>query len=315
MKILLYLAGDDTRTQTWLSQLRQQLPSSEIRVWTAGDNAPADYALVWKPPAELLANRSGLRAIIYLAAGVDYLTDLARLHPGLVPADVPVLRMEDAGMGRQMVEFARYHVLRYFREMHEYDVQDRAGHWQKRLPETQETFTVGVLGLGVLGAEVANGVAQLGFPVRGWSRSPKSVANVQCHAGPSQLAPFLQGLRVVINLLPLTPETENILNSDCFSRLQAPAYVVNIGRGQHLVDQDLLEAIADQRIGGAALDVFRVEPLPGNHPFWAEPRICVTPHIAAVTLNDEGVRQVVGKLLALQAGQPVSGQVDFQRGY
>lgn len=315
MKILLYLAGDDTRTQSWLGKLQTYLPESDIRVWTEGDTAEADYALVWKPPVALLADRPGLRAVIYLAAGVDYLTDMLRQHPGLVSRDVPVLRMEDAGMARQMVEFACYQVLHYFRDMPAYGSQNHQGRWQKRTPEVLDKFAVGVLGLGVLGQEVAAGVARLGFPVRGWSRSAKTLPAIQCYSSETQLPAFLDGLRVIINLLPLTPETENILNRECFARLRKPAYVVNIARGQHLVEQDLLDAIQQGQIGGAALDVFRIEPLPEEHPFWSEPRISVTPHIAAVTLNEEGVKQVVQKLRALEAGDAVSGQVDFSRGY
>jgi glyoxylate/hydroxypyruvate reductase A len=315
MNILLYLGGDDARTQSWRGQLQALLPQSHVRIWAAGDKAPADYVLAWKPPVELFAGRRDIKAVLYLAAGVDYLAELLRRHPGLLPDNVPVVRMEDAGMGSQMIEFARYQVLRYFRQMHEYDVQGGEGRWQKRSPETLDSFHVGVMGLGVLGQGVATGIADLGFPVRGWSRTSKTLACVHCHYGSEALPAFLDGLRVLVNLLPLTVETENILDAACFERMRAPAYLVNLGRGHHLVEQDLLDAIRMDRVGGAALDVFREEPLPAKHPFWGEPRISVTPHIAAVTLNDEGVRQVVQKLHALQAGAEVTGLVDFARGY
>ncbi len=315
MQILLYLAGDTARAQAWHDQLRAALPEATVRVWAPGDQAPADYLLLWKPPVELLAGRPPAKTIVYLAAGVDYFTDLLRAHPGLVQAGTPLIRMEDAGMGRQMIEFACYHVLRYFRQMHEYDVQRLEQRWQKRPPEVLGEFAVGVMGLGVLGQGVAQGIAALGFPVRGWSRTAKALDGIQCHGGDARLPAFLDGLRVLVNLLPLTPDTENILDARCFARLAPPAYLINIGRGQHLVEDDLLQAIASGAIGGAALDVFREEPLPASHPFWQTPRISVTPHIAAVTLNDEGVRQVAGKLRALQAGSPVSGIVDLDRGY
>lgn len=315
MQITIYLDGDVQRAQDWRDQLSRRLPGSTIRVWQPGDDGPTDYLLVWKPPAQVLMQRPGLKAIVNLAAGVDTLLDVLRANPGLVPPQVPILRMEDAGMAAQMVDFARYQVLRFFRRMHDYDGQGRAQQWAKLAPETKETFAVGVMGLGVLGAEVAAGVAALGFPVRGWSRSAKTLEGIDCHAGEAALPGFLRGLRVLINMLPLTPQTENVLDRALFDQLDAPAYVVNIGRGQHLVEADLLDAIARGQIGGAALDVFRVEPLPSGHPFWQEPRIAVTPHIAAVTLNDAGVQQVVRKLQALQSGAPVSGVVDLQRGY
>lgn len=315
MEILLYVGGDETRTQAFLLQLRALLPASRIRVWQAGDDAPADYALVWRPPVELLKNRAGLKGVIYLAAGVEYLTDMLRQDSGLIPAAVPVLRMEDAGMGRQMEEYAAYNVLRFFRRMHDYEAARRAGRWQKLPPEAIETFHVGVAGLGVLGQRVAQAVARLGFPVRGWSRSAKVVEGIQCLAGDAQLPRFLDGLRVVINLLPLTPQTVDTLDRRWFSAMAAPAYVINIGRGHHLVDADLLDAIRAGQIGGAALDVFRDEPLPANHPFWNEPRIDITPHIAAVTLSNEGVTQVVEKLALLRDGKAVTGLVDRVRGY
>ncbi|ALM86084.1 glyoxylate/hydroxypyruvate reductase A [Bordetella sp. N] len=315
MEILLYVGGDETRTQAFLQQLRERLPASRVRVWQAGDDAPADYALVFRPPVELLKQRAGLKAVIYLAAGVEYLTGMLRQDPTLIPADVPVLRMEDAGMGRQMEEYAAYNVLRFFRRMHDYDAARRAGRWQKLPPEDIATFHVGVAGLGVLGQRVARAVARLGFPVRGWSRSEKSVDGIQCLAGEAQLPRFLDGLRVVINLLPLTPETADTLDKQWFSAMTAPAYVINIGRGPHLVDADLLDAIRAGQIGGAALDVFREEPLPASHPFWDEPRIDITPHIAAVTLSNEGVAQVVEKLTLLRDGTAVTGLVDRARGY
>ncbi|CAM3388129.1 Glyoxylate/hydroxypyruvate reductase A [Bordetella sputigena] len=315
MKLLLYVGGDATRTKMFLDAFTARLPEADIRVWEPGDSAAADYALVWKPPAELLAGRPGLKAVIYLAAGVEYLAELLRRNPGLVPAHVPLLRLEDAGMGRQMVEYAKYHVLRYFRRMHEYDVDRGKREWRKRPPEALSGFSVGVMGLGVLGRQVATDIADMGFPVRGWSRSPRQIEGIRCHAGQEQLGDFLDGLRVLVNLLPLTPETENILNRDCFDRMRAPGYLINIGRGHHLAEADLLAAIQDGRIGGAALDVFRQEPLPADHVFWSEPRINITPHIAAVTLNDEGIAQVVQKLRALEDGLPVSGHIDMARGY
>lgn len=315
MEILLYVGGDETRTQGFLQQLRARLPECRIRVWEPGDSAAADYALVWRPPVDLLKNRVGLKGVIYLAAGVEYLADLLRRDPDLVPRHVPLLRMEDAGMGRQMEEYASYNVLRFFRRMHDYEAARRAGRWQKLPPEDIVTFHVGVAGLGVLGQRVALAVSRLGFPTRGWSRSEKSVEGIRCFAGEDQLPRFLDGLRVVINLLPLTPQTEGLLDKRCFSAMTAPAYVVNIGRGHHLVESDLLDAIRGGQIGGAALDVFRGEPLPAEHPFWNEPRIDITPHVAAVTLSGEGVAQVVDKLALLRDGKPMTGLIDRALGY
>ena len=315
MDILLYLGGDAQRTRDWKTQLVTRLPQYRIRVWEPGDTAPADYALIWKPPMELLQGRHDLKAIIYLAAGVDGLLSLLAEHPGLVAGSTKLIRMEDAGMAGQMVEYAQYQVLRYFRQMDAYDDQRTRKLWQKRGPGIKEDFPVGVLGQGILGTAVAQGLAGLGFPVRGWSRSPKAVPGVTGHTGEAGLSGFLSGLRVLINLLPLTPETEDLLDARMFGQLTAPAYVINMGRGPHIVDEDLLQAVREGTIAGAALDVFREEPLPADHPFWHEPRINITPHISAMTLNDAGVQQVVEKLNLLVSGKQVSGQIDLARGY
>lgn len=314
MDILVYLPNP-ARLNAFVAQLSDRLPQARVRAWVAGDQASANYVLAWKPPREVLAGRDGLKAIIYLAAGVEYLVDLLRGHPDLIKPDVALLRMEDAGMGRQLVEYAEYCVLHYFRHMHDYQADRVNRRWQKREPEVCDQFTIGIMGLGTLGEQVALALSARGFPVRGWSRSQKRITGVTCHAGDPQRSRFLTGLRLLINLLPLTPETENILDARCFQLMKAPAYVVNIGRGRHLVDSDLLAAIATGQVGGATLDVFRQEPLPEDHPFWVEPRIAMTPHMAAVTLSDEGVEQVVEMLVALQAGKPVRGTIDLARGY
>jgi glyoxylate/hydroxypyruvate reductase A len=171
------------------------------------------------------------------------------------------------------------------------------------------------LGLGVLGARVAQAVAQFEFPVQGWSRSPKNIAGVHCFSGPQELAQFLAGTRVLVNLLPLTPETENILSRQILSQLQRGAYLINVARGRHLVEEDLLALLETGQMAGASLDVFRAEPLPAGHPFWAHPRITVTPHTSARTLRSESIAQIVGKIQALERGEPVAGVVDLARGY
>ena len=151
--------------------------------------------------------------------------------------------------------------------------------------------------------------------LRGWSRSPKSIAGIHCFHGPEQFNAFLAGSRVLVNLLPLTAETQNILNRDSLGQLQPGGYLINVARGAHLVEEDLLALIESGHLSGATLDVFRVEPLPPAHPFWQEPKITITPHTSARTLRDVSIRQIADKLAALARGEPVSGQVDVARGY
>jgi glyoxylate/hydroxypyruvate reductase A len=218
-------------------------------------------------------------------------------------------------MSVQMAEYVCHALIRHTREFDAYEADTRAGNWSFRKPLARADFPVGILGLGVLGARVAQAVAQFEFPVLGWSRSPKNIAGVQCLSGAEELDLFLAGTRVLVNLLPLTPETENILNQHTLSQLKRGAYLINVARGRHLVEEDLLALLDSGHMAGATLDVFRTEPLPAGHPFWTHPRITVTPHTSARTLRSESIAQIVGKIQALERGEAVAGVVDLARGY
>jgi glyoxylate/hydroxypyruvate reductase A len=167
----------------------------------------------------------------------------------------------------------------------------------------------------VLGERVARTVAQIDFPVLGWSRSPKAVAGVRTYSGAEGFGEFLAATRVLVNLLPLTPETQGIMRRDTLARLKPGAYVINVARGAHLVEEDLLALIEEGHVAGATLDVFRTEPLPAGHPFWNHPKITITPHTSARTLRDESIAQIAGKIAAMERGEAVAGAVDTARGY
>ncbi|WP_244847671.1 glyoxylate/hydroxypyruvate reductase A [Caballeronia sp. SL2Y3] len=313
MKIIFY--EQHTDTDAWLRDFARELPEADVRVWQPGDNAHADYAVVWRAPRELFADRPDLKAVFNLGAGVDAILDVERKEPGTLPPNAMLVRLEDTGMAQQMVEYATYAVLRFMRRFDEYDAQQREGRWQKLPQHAREGFTVGVLGLGVLGAEVARSLVALGVPVRGFSRTPKDIAGVEVFAGPAQFDAFLDGAKVLINLLPHTPDTEGILNARVFGKLARGAYLVNVARGPHVVDADLLAALDSGQLSRAMLDVFHAEPLPADHPFWRHPRVSVTPHISAETLREESVVQIAAKIRALARGEAISGIVDFKRGY
>ena len=171
------------------------------------------------------------------------------------------------------------------------------------------------MGLGVLGERVARALVQFEFPINGWSRSPKAIDGVRAFTGAEQFNDFLGASRVLVNLLPLTPDTTDVINKDALSRLQTGAYVINVARGAHLVDEDLLAAIDSGHVAGATLDVFRTEPLPAGHAFWNHPRITITPHTSARTLREESIAQIARKMVALQRGEAVAGVVNPARGY
>lgn len=316
MKILFWLPQADA--SAWLQGLARALPGAELREWQPGDTAPADYAVVWHPPRELFAARKGLRAVFNLGAGVDAILALERDHPGTLPADALLVRLEDSGMAPQMAEYVQHAVLRYLRRFDEYALQQARREWHVLAPHPLETFTVGVLGLGVLGARVARAVASLGVPVRGFSRSAKTLDGIETFSGElrgSQFDAFLSEVKVLVNLLPATPDTENVLDARTFGKLPRGAYLVNVARGTHLVEEDLVDALANGTLAAATLDVFRHEPLADDHPFWREPRITITPHSSALTLRDEAISQVADKIEALARGETVSGIVHTARGY
>ena len=302
------LCCTDTKVEPWLQGLQAALPGADITVWQPG--APqADYAVVWAPPQQFLDEQPGLRALLNIGAGVDA---LLRLH---IPPGCRVVRIDDGGMAVQMAEYVCHAVVRHFRELDAYEADMRAGRWGFRRPRERAEFPVGVMGLGVLGERVARALAHFEFPVNGWSRSAKALDGIRAYSGAEGFHDFLAASRVLVNLLPLTPETQDIINRETLSRLQPGAYVVNVARGAHLVEQDLLALIDSGHVAGATLDVFRTEPLPAGHPFWTHPKITVTPHTSARTMREESIAQIARKMAALQRGEPVPGTVDLARGY
>ena len=312
MEIIFYHPTFDT--QYWICELEKQLPGARVREWKAGDNRPADYALVWHPPVEMLQGRA-LKAVFALGAGVDSILSKLRDHPDMLPLSIPLFRLEDTGMGRQMQEYAVSQVLHWFRRFDDYQALKLASRWQP-LPEYRaDEFTIGIMGAGVLGAKVAESLQPWGFPLRVWSRSRKSWPQVRSFAGQAELGGFLQGTRVLINLLPNTAETVGIINQTLLAQLPDESYLLNLARGVHVVEEDLLAALNNGKLKGAMLDVFSREPLPQESPLWAHPRVAMTPHVAAVTRPMEAIAYIAGTISRLERGESVSGQVDRQRGY
>jgi glyoxylate/hydroxypyruvate reductase A len=296
--------GDD-----WRAALARALPEAAIAVWPEAPGRP-DYALVWKPPAELFRHVRPAKAIFNLGAGANALLAVASL-----PDDVPVIRLEDAGMGVQMAEYVTLAALRAYREADAYAAQQRAGRWQPRPRLAKSAFGVGILGFGVLGRAVAAALAPLGFPLYAWSRGPKAHPGVRSFAGRAELRTFLTWSRLLVCLLPSTPATRDLLDRAALEALPRDAHVVNVARGEIVVDEDLIALLDSGHLAGATLDVFRDEPLPSGHPFWHHPRVTLTPHTSAVTLVDESVAQIAAKIRRLERGEPVTGVVARERGY
>lgn len=310
MRILLHRA--DGKTEPWIKDFAKYLSEAEVEIWHVGEKSPAcDYAVVWSPPEAMLADLAQVKAIFVTGAGVDALLKFS----DALPPHIPIIRLEDAGMALQMAEYVTYSVLRYFRRFDEYETQARAGQWLPLPQHPKEDFAVGVLGMGVLGTRVLEALAPFGFPLRGWSRTEKSMAGVQCFHGADGLDTFLRGSRVLVCMLPLTPDTNNLLNRTNMGKLPQGSYLINVARGAHVAEPDLLALIKSNHIAAATLDVFRNEPLPAQHPFWQEPRITITPHISALTLRRESVQQIAEKIRRTAKGETVAGVVDRNRGY
>jgi len=298
------------RAERWRDAFAARLPAARFHLWP--DDAPAevDFALVWKPGAEPFRRVRVRRAIFNLGAGVDALLALPTL-----PRGIPVVRLEDAGMAAQMAEYATLVVLHAYRDFEHYEGARRDGRWAPLPRRDKASFGVGVLGAGVLARAVVDALAPFGFPLATWSRSPHAWPGVESFAGRDRLAAFLARSAVVIGLLPSTPDTRGLLDAAAFAAMPAGARIVNLGRGDLVVDEDLVAALDRGRLAHATLDVFRDEPLSAHHPFWHHPDITITPHVSAVTDLALSVAQVAAKLEALERGEAITGVVDPGRGY
>ena len=308
----LLIIAPDERPDWWQREFARVAPNLEVRAWpNVGEAADIDYALAWKPPAGELAKLPNLKAILSMGAGIDHI-----IVDPTVP-EVPMTRVVDPYLTSGMTEYVLLHVLRYHRNQPVFDAQQRQHVWDDRARELRQADErgVGIMGLGVLGRDAAAKLIGLGFDVAGWSRSAKKLPGIVCFHGPDGLASFLARTEILVCLLPLTPETADILNRETLAELPQGAYLINAARGRHVVDADLLDALASGRLAHATLDVFREEPLPAGHAFWDHPQITVSPHNASITDPRSVVRQVVENIRRFDAGEPPLYPVDRAAGY
>jgi glyoxylate/hydroxypyruvate reductase len=298
-------------TARWRPHLAAAWPDHDIRYWPEiGDVAAIEHALVWHPEPGMLASLPNLKLIVSLGAGVDHVFRDPALPPG-----VPILRLVDPHMTRAMSEYVVLQVLRLHRQDIDYRAQQAAAEWRERPQKNAEERTVGILGFGTLGQDAGRKLRALGFDVAGWSRSARTVPGFATYAGAAGLDALLAHSEILVSLLPMTPETENILDGALFARLPRGAGLVNAGRGRHLVEADLIAALDTGQLSAAVLDVFRDEPLPRSHPFWRNPRIVITPHVAAETHPPTALPIIAAAIRDFAAGLPVANLVDPERGY
>jgi glyoxylate/hydroxypyruvate reductase len=300
-------AGRDTLR--WRAAFAHALPGATLHAWPDAPDR-ADFAAVWRPPAELFERVRIEKAVANLGAGVDALLNVPTL-----PCDVPILRLEDAGMAEQMGEYVTLAVLDAFRETPAYAAQQQRRQWRQRERVDKRGFFVGLLGLGVMARAAIAPLAALGFPLLGWSRSPKHVADVACGFGPDGLDALLARSRVLVCALPLTPHTSGLLDRTRLARLPRGAHVVNVARGPLIVEADLIALLDEGHLASATLDVFAEEPLPASHRFWHHPAVTITPHVSAATRFEASALQVADKFAAMLRGDAVTGVVERARGY
>ena len=295
----------------WQREFATRLPSQQFQVFPdVGAVDDVEYALVWMPPIGDLKRYPNLKAILSIGAGCDHI-----LRDPDVPKNVPIVRLVDDVSVRDMSHFALHWALHFQRNFYLYAEQQRDGIWQRHSYRDISQHCIGVLGLGGMGTPIARMFANLGFEVVGWSRGRKAVDAVTCFAGLDELPEVLAGSTIVISVLPLTSETAGLLNCDRFSQMKAGSFLVNIGRGPVINDANLIAALDEGQLGAAALDVFDVEPLPTEHPFWKHPRVYVTPHVAGPTKDISAIKQIVGNIGKIEKGEDPHPVWNWQLGY
>jgi len=305
--------ADPVRGAQWARLFAEKAPDMPFRIWPDG-SAAADahkvrYLAVWEAPPDLATTFPNLEVVFSVGAGIDQF-DLSA-----IPAHLPVVRMIEPGIVAGMVEYVTLATLALHRDWLTYAAQQREARWQPLRTRVASERRVGVLGLGVLGQAVLTRLASFGFQCAGWSRSPRSLDGIECYAGAETLPQFLARTDILVCLLPLTDATRHLLNRDLFAQLPHGAALINTGRGGHVRQDDLLEALDSGQLSAAVLDVADPEPLGADHPLWRHPRVMLTPHVASMTQPDSAVEVVLDNLRRHREGAPLVGLVDRSRGY
>lgn len=292
----------------WLEALGRELPEQEIRVWPeTGRPEDIAFAIVWNLPTGALDGCDNLQGVCSLGAGVDH---VAGLPPG-----VPLARLVDPLMAERMAEHVCGHVLHHHLGTGHYLRQQAAGEWRQRPRRDARDVTVGILGLGSLGRVCALRLAALGFRVVGWSRTPQTLAQVDCRFGAAMLPTVLGQSDFLVCLLPLTDDTRGLLDAERLALLPRKAVVINCARGAHVVADDLMAALDSGHLAGASLDVFETEPLPEGHAYWRHPGIVVTPHVSSLSEPRTGARILAAQVRRCLAGEDMEHLVDRTAGY
>lgn len=306
--LVFYSLVDDAAA--WRDALQKELPDLDVRVDPdVGDPSEIGFALVWLPPQGFFQRFPNLKLVTNLGAGVDALVR----RDDLVP--VRFSRLSDTGMVDMMTSYIVYTVTRYARDMHTFERAKRRGEWEYVHPRPLSEITVGVLGLGELGAPAAAMLARMGYAVSGWSRTEKTIDNVRSLTGRGGLETILSESEILVSLLPLTPDSRAVLGADELALMPRGAKFINASRAAVVDEPALIAALTSGAIGEATLDVFNVEPLPSDHPFWTMENVFITPHMASITVPALAARDVAESIRRVRAGQAPLHEIDPARGY
>jgi glyoxylate/hydroxypyruvate reductase len=302
--------------EAWGKHMRHAMPERSVRVWPElGNVEDVHYVAAWLPPANVVKSLPNLKVIFSLGAGVD-----AILSDPSLPLDKPIVRVNDPDLTMRMSEHVVMQVLMHHRQQRRLDANQTAKIWDQFPQHAASALRVGVMGLGVLGADAARKLSIMGFPTAGWSRTRKAVQGVECFAGASELDAFLARTDVLVCLLPATAETDGILNRTLIQKLSrkgpfgAPI-LINAGRGRQQVEGDILKALDVEELYATSLDVFRKEPLPSDSAFWSHPKVFLTPHSAADSDPATICKYVAQQIAQFEKDGSLQNLVDRQRGY
>ena len=301
----------DDKIDLWKKALLAQQP--DLEVYSYLEEHPKekiDMALVWKHPNGALAPYPNLKLIASSGAGVDFI-----FEDDTAPKNLPITRVVDDMLAKDMSEHVLAVILSHLKNLDRYRVNQLKGIWQPMQYHRISDFTIGILGLGALGKELAGDLVKYGFKVQGWSNSQKNIQGVTSFVGEPGLDEFLKTTQILVCLLPLTEATTGILNKELFQQLPKGAFVINVARGGHLVDEDLLEMLNNGHLSGAGLDVYHQEPLPKEHAFWNHEKIQMTPHYASVSDTDSVVPQILENHNRLLNNKPLLNEVVMDKGY
>lgn len=295
----------------WKSAIKKEDPNLEVEIWPdVQDKKRVQFAVAWNQPKHLLDSFPNMKAVSSLGAGVDHL-----VRDESLPESVDICRIVAPSLIQQMTEYILGAVISIQRNLMHYIRQSDAGLWKAHQHSLADEIDIGIMGLGKLGKPVARQLSQLGYQVSGWSRSKKNITNIDTFAGYGELENFLNRTQILICLLPLTSETAEILDLDLFKQLKEPAWIINVARGEHLVDEDLIYALDSDILQGAWLDVFTEEPLPDKHAFWNRDNIIITPHIASITKPSEVAVQIVENYKRALSGMELNNAVNRKKEY